>query len=57
MQSCPPHTVAILGFEQPKYTISEGDGSVEVCVRIFEPDMIERVVIAAIATNSITAGL
>ena len=33
--------VLILGFEQSSYTVVEGDGSVQVCVAVLEPDDIQ----------------
>lgn len=47
----------ILGFEQPQYTVGEGNGSVEVCVRILEPDMVDGVASAFSTTFTGTAGL
>ena len=55
--SFPPSTVIILGFEQPEYTVTEGDGSAEVCVRLFELGGIEGVASAFSTTISGTAGL
>ena len=47
--------VVILGFEQPEYTVQESDGSVDVCVRVFEPQHIELFASAIISTVSDSA--
>ncbi len=53
------YTVFVLGFENTSYTIDEGVGFQEVCVRIFEPrdDITIRVnLLVALETVVDTAG-
>ena len=47
--------VAVLGFEQLEYTVGEEEGSVEVCVRVLQPDVVQILPFALISTASRTA--
>ena len=47
--------MAVLGFEELEYTVGEEEGSVEVCVRVLQPDEVHILPFALISTANRTA--